>query len=1171
MARRSNFIEGNDNFRDQNLRFVRNEFEDNINQFFGGANPEDNGPQQKPPPRDSLIVQPTAGSSELDNRRQFLRDLGASRVLANALAQRTFNVPKFNLRQFQRQRFRLSVELGDSHQDVVDKEVLRAIEDAVDGHDEVESRPRTPSPPRNIDWHFAKRDNSPVRNDRSRPRNRQREENFPDRRDNKRGIVEQREPINRNAGPVNAPINRNRNINRNNLAENPTVEFSRNNRGAIQQDPNRGNRNANAQDINRNSRNMDRTEFNRNNRNANDLEPNPDNRNAIFNRNESSRPNPQEFRGPNRNANPQEFNRNTNAQEFKRSNRNQNPQDFNRPIRNQNPQEFNRNNRNANPQEFNRNIRNANEQKFNHNRYASNDEFNRNNRNRNNDEFNRNNRNANNNAFPQGPNRNNRLANAQFIRNTFEEEPSFNNQHVQGPNHNTNYRGQVPNRVHPSNYDHSQVNNNRRPGNQKFVPIQQSNLDRNAMIDDDIQLPTDRFRSPEAHPKHGPYIDQDPRTNRGPQTGRNYQRIVNDNQIILCRTDWTNSNEGSPDHYGQNEYVPDERELLEDAHFMDDTDEAIMNDDHSGEEYETFSSPEEREFNRRSRGNQPNHRDHNIDDRNAYGRNRNDRNFEGIRRQFDRELDRRNLNDDFNQRNNSSRGGDIQRFPRREDDTFLDSNNPDFPPNYQQTIRRGSGSGNRYHDSSSNRPMGPNQTRVGHSGGPIQYGTNLNPNRSSLDRKMTKNINPGRKPQSRSSSYISTGAPNQPRSNSITSQTRGGSNPNRLASQYRSATSRNVKSGAPNLGSASPSLSRYENPGIPNQNIKKSAVPPNKPMITNPGASKLGQPVIKPKPQATKNNAAMAKPRAGQKRKAEATKLGANKAEPKRQRAETDRSFIIGGISLPYINSNIKQLPQPEAESYAVTFFEQTPIYNTNIYANDDGDVDEDEDMDEEDMSDAESLDSDRSGVQSKVKGRNSKKKMSAQLRKEWTKIYRTNNYKDWHAWWRDYKWCGSEINKKLDKYGDRNLRHRFAPIGPKGLTEQAINQIFKAGYMGLEKNTFSHYRNMRSIFLLMNETFLQSLSDEQMEKLQDLIRGIPNHLWLYKIRSMVYLWERYHGTLKTQGPKNIKSTKEIQTIARKWKNPVFHWLAKQAFDELKAISEIAWPDHNKIYPGLKS
>ncbi|KPU73783.1 uncharacterized protein Dana_GF15655, isoform B [Drosophila ananassae] len=60
MARRSNFIESNDNFREQNLRFVRNEFEDNINQFFEGANPS-GGNQQAPPRRDSLIVQPTPG------------------------------------------------------------------------------------------------------------------------------------------------------------------------------------------------------------------------------------------------------------------------------------------------------------------------------------------------------------------------------------------------------------------------------------------------------------------------------------------------------------------------------------------------------------------------------------------------------------------------------------------------------------------------------------------------------------------------------------------------------------------------------------------------------------------------------------------------------------------------------------------------------------------------------------------------------------------------------------------------------------------------------------------------------------------------------------------------------------------------------------------------------
>ncbi|XP_022233639.2 PIH1 domain-containing protein 1-like [Drosophila obscura] len=62
MARRTNFIDGNDSFRDQNLRFVRNEFEDNVNQFFGGANPSGNiQQQQQAPPRDALIVQPTPG------------------------------------------------------------------------------------------------------------------------------------------------------------------------------------------------------------------------------------------------------------------------------------------------------------------------------------------------------------------------------------------------------------------------------------------------------------------------------------------------------------------------------------------------------------------------------------------------------------------------------------------------------------------------------------------------------------------------------------------------------------------------------------------------------------------------------------------------------------------------------------------------------------------------------------------------------------------------------------------------------------------------------------------------------------------------------------------------------------------------------------------------------
>ncbi|KAH8378129.1 hypothetical protein KR093_009461 [Drosophila rubida] len=67
MARRNNFLDGNDNFREQNLRFVRNEMEDNFNQFFGGSNNNaaDNNveiaPNAAAPPRDSKVVQPTPG------------------------------------------------------------------------------------------------------------------------------------------------------------------------------------------------------------------------------------------------------------------------------------------------------------------------------------------------------------------------------------------------------------------------------------------------------------------------------------------------------------------------------------------------------------------------------------------------------------------------------------------------------------------------------------------------------------------------------------------------------------------------------------------------------------------------------------------------------------------------------------------------------------------------------------------------------------------------------------------------------------------------------------------------------------------------------------------------------------------------------------------------------
>ncbi|XP_017047284.2 putative uncharacterized protein DDB_G0286901 isoform X1 [Drosophila ficusphila] len=1157
MSRRSNFIEGNDNFREQNLRFVRNEFEDNINQFFGGANPGGNG-QQKPPPRDSLIVQPTAGNSELDNRRQFLRDLGASRMLANALANRTMKLPNFNLRNFQRQRYRLSVELGDSRQDVVDKEVLRAIEEVLENQDDADSRPRTPSPPRNIDWHSISRDNSPMKNDRSRPRNRQNEDNFQGQR---KPIQEQ---INRSSGPINAPVYRNHNMNRNHPNSNPgefnrnanSQEFSHNNRNG---EFNRNNRNGNQQDFNRNNRTPQ--EFNRNNRNQN---------NEEFNRNKRN-VNPPEFDRNHRNID--EFNRNSNRQEFNRSNGNPHQQEFNRPNRNSNAQEFNRPNRNTNPPNLIATIvmftmlssnRNVNDEGFNqNNRYANNDKFNPNKRNVNQQALNRSNRNSDefNQNSSQGPNRNNRYGNPQhFNRN---QEQNLNNQ-----NTNNNNRGQPPNmRYNPSNSNTHRIDNNRGPGNQDFVPNQQTNFNRNAVnnqrgnIDDSVQMSRKRFHSPENYlEEQQDYIDEDvPEEdeefvrNPEPQIGRNYQRIVNNNQITLCRTDLIEVDELNERNFDDN--------------FQDDDDDrnrAVISDDHfRGPDQDNFrgrgfNRNNSDNFDRNPRGNQPIPRDHINNDRNSYGRGRNDRNFDDTGRQFDHELDNEDVNDDFNQRNNYSRGTDTRRLPPRESDTFRGSNKSHFPPNQYQHTGRGSGSGDGYRDNSqSNRPNLP--PRNAKPGGPNQRRTN-----ASLDRNVTRNYSPGRSQQRNSSldrnprSNINPGGANQHRSNSLTTQKRITSkNPDR----------QNTIQDRPNESKPKPNQVRDGKPIIPSEKNKKTGVTPNnrgsiqsksnqsaiQAKNTTPGAQKPGQQLNK------------VKPRAGQKREAETAGITApnkaKKANPKRQKVVSGRSFIIAGIRLPYINNHHRELPQPEEESLAVTFFEQTPIYNTNIFANNDGDVDEVED--EDDASDTESLDSNSNSIVQKSM-------LRIQMRREWVKIYKNNNYKDWHNWWRDYKWCGSEINKKLEKFGDRNLRHCFV-LKSKPSTEDVVSEVFKQGHMGLAKNTFSHYRNMRSIYLLMNETFLDNLSEEQIERLQDLIRCIPNHLWLYKIRSMIYLWDRYHGILKSPAPKNAQKAKEIESIAREWKNPVFHWLAKQAFDELKAISEINWPDHKKIYPGLKS
>lgn len=281
-------------------------------------------------------------------------------------------------------------------------------------------------------------------------------------------------------------------------------------------------------------------------------------------------------------------------------------------------------------------------------------------------------------------------------------------------------------------------------------------------------------------------------------------------------------------------------------------------------------------------------------------------------------------------------------------------------------------------------------------------------------------------------------------------------------------------------------------------------------------------------------------------------------------------------------------MPQPEEESYAVTFFEQKPIYNTCIYTqnNDGAEILLDTDDDGDDSSDDEAGPP-RLSMEPVLVGKNKQVAIRKRIDKAWTKIYRNKNYKCWRTWWITFKWCELEMNKKLEKFGNLNIKSKFLPIYQKKKTKKMIDIVMKSAHFALEKNTRKHFRDSKTFYMLMNETLLENLTYPAIEQLQNMIRGIPNHLWLYKMRSMVYLWAEY---FKIASP-STGSPREYAAIQAKWKSPVFHWLCKQSFEELKviysnifnafnnnfffyylqAISAIEWPEHNEVFPNLES
>lgn len=293
----------------------------------------------------------------------------------------------------------------------------------------------------------------------------------------------------------------------------------------------------------------------------------------------------------------------------------------------------------------------------------------------------------------------------------------------------------------------------------------------------------------------------------------------------------------------------------------------------------------------------------------------------------------------------------------------------------------------------------------------------------------------------------------------------------------------------------------------------------------------------------------------GQKRVAEPAPVPLTKADIKRRKLAIKRGFLLGGFKLPYINNQKVTLPQPEDKSYAIMFFEQSPNYSTSG-----------EELDDEEM--AESQDYEQEG---KNAGRTLVKRIRKRLHYEWAIKEEAKKYTSWQSWWTDYKWCDEAIKEELASFGSINLRNCFIPDLPRLTTEQVVDVIISQAQFGLVKNSDNYFNNMKSIFTLMNITFLENLKMPNTEKVQDMIRAVPNDFWTYKMRSMVFLWAQYKKISKTSSPATETGVKELQAIARDWKNPLFHWIAKQAFDELKAISEVEWPEHKQQYPTLES
>ncbi|BFF95577.1 uncharacterized protein DMAD_12943 [Drosophila madeirensis] len=271
----------------------------------------------------------------------------------------------------------------------------------------------------------------------------------------------------------------------------------------------------------------------------------------------------------------------------------------------------------------------------------------------------------------------------------------------------------------------------------------------------------------------------------------------------------------------------------------------------------------------------------------------------------------------------------------------------------------------------------------------------------------------------------------------------------------------------------------------------------------------------------------------GSKRKADEFELKDRWAEKRSCLEETPAFFRVGGYKLKYASHNSGlMLPQTEQSSHAVRFFKKYPVYrirsnNSKIPTSLECNF-----IEAGDMADG--------GPE-----------IRHTISEEWKTVYREKGYRAWGSWWSDFRNCGAAIRQELDRFDGFNVKKNFQP--PEGPIDS--EEYLSLAISALKQNNITYLKNMRDIYRLVDFTVLENLTADASGHLQDIIRFIPNHLWRYKMRGMVYLWTWYQKMANCEN----SDDQMLQAIMPLWNNPILHWLAKQAFDELIAMSKIEY------------